>query len=306
MLSSEPIVECVPNFSEGTDVHVVREIVHSMQVFGVSLLDWSMDAAHNRSVATIAGPPDAVAEAAVRAVCKAAESIDLTKQAGVHPRIGAADVIPFVPVRNYTLAQSAALARGAAMSVWRRSGVPVYLYEAAATRPDRVKLEDVRRGQFEGLREEVKRDSARWPDVGGPELHATAGASAIGARRFLVAYNLFFDKGDIGTGRAIAKKIRAADGGLAGVKALGVIADGRLQLSMNITDIQAMPMTRVYARAEELAQQYGVKIVEAELIGLIPEAIYAPDANWIRPIQQFDPDEKVLERRLEAPLAWPM
>lgn len=306
MLSSEAIVECVPNFSEGVDEQVVREIVSSMKVFGVSLLDWSMDASHNRSVATIAGPPDAVAEAAIRAVCKAADLVDLTKQTGVHPRIGAADVVPFVPVRNFTLAQCAGLARHAAVDVWRRSGVPVYLYEAAATRPDRAKLESVRKGQFEGLRDEVMRDSARWPDVGGPELHATAGASAIGARNFLVAYNLYLDRGDIGTVRSIARSIRAADGGLTGVKAMGVVVDGRPQLSMNITDIQAMPMTRVFARAEELAAQQGAKIAAAELIGLIPESIYSPDANWIRPIPEFDPEERILERKLESPLAWPM
>lgn len=306
MLNSEAIVECVPNFSEGADEKIVRQIVCSMNVFGVSLLDWSMDAAHNRSVATIAGPPEAVAEAAVRAVCKAAELIDLTRQTGVHPRIGAADVIPFVPVRNYSLGQCAALARNAAMNVWRRCGVPSYLYEAAATRPDRMKLEDVRRGQFEGLREEVKHNSARWPDIGGPELHRTAGASAIGARNFLVAYNLFLDNADLGTARSIAREVRASSGGMAGVKAMGVMVDGRAQLSMNITDIHATPMRRLYTRIEQLCVRSGASVGEAELIGLIPEEIYATDANWLRPIPQFDPNEKVLERRLELPLAWPM
>lgn len=306
MLSSEPIVECVPNFSEGVDERVVREIVKAMQVFGVSLLDWSADAAHNRSVATIAGPPEAVCEAVVRAVGVASQKIDLTAQEGVHPRIGAADVVPFVPVKNYSLAQCAILARHAAMDIWRRWGVPSYLYEAAAARPDRVKLEDVRRGQFEGLREAVKRDSAQWPDIGGPDLHATAGATAVGARQFLIAYNLYLADADVATARAIARAIRASGGGMAGVKAMGVVAHGRTQLSMNITDFRQTPMETVFARAEALAAQHGVRIEEAELIGLIPEESYVPDANWIRPIPQFDPETKVLERRLESPLPWPV
>jgi len=304
-LNGEPIVECVPNFSEGLNEDVMRAVVRSMQVFGVSLLDWSMDATHNRSVVTMAGAPDAVAEAAIRGAGKAAELIDLTRQTGVHPRIGAADVIPFVPVRGYTLAQCAMLARNAAMQIWRRYGVPVYLYEAAAARPDRVNLEDVRRGQFEGIREAVKKDAKSRPDVGGPDLHATAGASAVGARSFLIAYNLYLDKGNVAAARAIAKEIRASNGGLTGVKAMGVLANGRAQVSMNITDFRRMPMDRVFQTAEKLAQKQGAQIVSAELIGLIPEEAYTPDASWIRPIPEFDPAERVLERKLDRPMDWP-
>src|SRR5271156_444742 len=190
-MNPEAIIECVPNFSEGTDATKVRQIVASMQVEGVRLLDWSLDIAHNRSVVTIAGNPTGVVEAAVRAAGKAAELIDLTKQNGVHPRIGAADVVPFIPVSGASLAECAVLARQAGLEIWRRYAVPVYFYGAAATRPDRVQLEDVRRGQFEGLREAALRDVARRPDVGGPALHATAGASAVGARSFLIAYNIY-------------------------------------------------------------------------------------------------------------------
>src|SRR5271163_2927423 len=201
-MNPEAIIECVPNFSEGTDVAKVRQIVASMQVEGVSLLDWSLDTAHNRSVVTVAGSPDAVVEAAVRSVGKAAHLIDLTRQSGVHPRIGAADVVPFVPVSGISLAECAMLARQAGLQIWRRYGVPVYFYGAAAARPDRVQLEDVRRGQFEGLRDAALRDAARRPDVGGPELHATAGASAIGARSFLIAYNIHLKQPDITAARA--------------------------------------------------------------------------------------------------------
>ena len=160
------IIECVPNFSEGSNPDAVREIVASMKVGGVRLLDWSLDTAHNRSVVTIAGEPQAVMEAAVRSVGKASELIDLTKQSGVHPRIGAADVVPFVPVSGISLAECAVLARQAGLEIWRRYGVPVYFYGAAAARPDRIQLEDVRRGQFEGLRDAARRDAGRRPDIG--------------------------------------------------------------------------------------------------------------------------------------------
>jgi glutamate formiminotransferase len=172
------IVECVPNYSEGVDRGKVVEIVRAMRVDGVSLLDWSLDPDHNRSVVTVAGAPDAVVESAVRGAGKAAELIDLTQQQGEHPRIGAADVIPFVPVSGISLVQCAMLARQAGMQIWGRFGVPVYLYEAAASRPDRVNLEDVRRGQFEGLRKDAVKDTRRQPDIGGPELHESAGASS--------------------------------------------------------------------------------------------------------------------------------
>ena len=309
MNQSNAIVECVPNFSEGIDHGKLIAIIRAMNVPGVSLLDWSADRDHNRSVVTIAGTPDAVVEAAVAGAGKAAQLIDLTQQRGEHPRIGAADVIPFVPVRNITLGQCAVLARQAGMYLAQRFGVPVYLYEAAASRPDRVNLEDVRRGQFEGLLRESARDAARRPDIGGPELHPQAGASAVGARPFLIAYNLYL-AGDgsadqVSRARAIAKEMRASNGGLQGVKAMGVLANGRAQVSMNITDFERTPVSRVYAAACNLAARHGVTLAEGELIGLIPEKAYEPDAEWTRQTVGFDPERKVLERRLQHPLPWP-
>jgi len=299
------IIECVPNFSEGLDAAKVEKIVRAMRVDGVHLLDWSRDADHNRSVVTIAGEPEAVVEAAVRGAGKAAELIDLTKQTGVHPRIGAADVIPFVPVSGVSLVQCVMLARQAGMAIWRRFGVPVYFYEAAAARPDRVNLEDVRRGQFEGLLKDAVKDSTRRPDVGGPELHQTAGASAVGARKFLIAYNIYLKEGDVSLARGIAKEIRASSGGLLGVKAMGVLANGRAQVSMNITDFHRTPMVKVHAAVAEMAERHGVAIAEGEVIGLIPEEAYEPNAEWVRQTVDFDPERKVLERRLRHPLDWP-
>jgi glutamate formiminotransferase / 5-formyltetrahydrofolate cyclo-ligase len=307
-MNPEAIIECVPNFSEGTHPDKVEQIVAAMKVEGVRLLDWSLDTAHNRSVVTIAGSPNAVVEAAVCSVGKAAELIDLTKQTGVHPRIGAADVVPFVPVSGISLAECAMLARQAGLQIWRRYAVPVYFYGAAAARPDRAQLEDVRRGQFEGLREAVLRDTARRPDVGGPELHPTAGASAVGARSFLIAYNIYLDGPgvpDVSVARSIARDIRASSGGMQGVKAIGVIAKGRSQVSMNITDYRVTSMRDVHAAVEQLARRYGVRAADGELIGLIPEAAYEPDSDWLRQIPGFDPADKVLERRLHSPMAWP-
>src|SRR5580704_8899812 len=281
-MNPEAIIECVPNFSEGTDASKVTQIVAAMQVEGVRLLDWSLDKAHNRTVVTIAGTSAGVVEAAVRAAGKAAELIDLTKQSGVHPRIGAADVIPFIPVSGASLAECAVLARQAGLLIWRRYGVPIYFYGAAAARPDRVQLEDVRKGQFEGLRAITQRDASRRPDIGGPELHETAGASAVGARNFLIAYNVHLHQADVTAARAIARDIRAANGGLHGVKALGVLVNNRAQVTMNITDFNITPMRHVHATIQHLAQRHGVLIDDAELIGLIPQAAYEPDSDWAR------------------------
>lgn len=330
-MTHDAILECVPNFSEGLDEAKVLRIVSAMRVEGVSLLDFSRDADHNRSVVTIAGPPDAVVEAAVRSAGAAAEWIDLTRQSGAHPRIGAADVIPFVPVRGISLAECSVLARHAGVELWRRFGLPVYFYGAAATRPDRVQLEDVRRGQFEGLRDAVRRETARRPDVGGPELHATAGASAVGSRPFLIAYNVYLgaaahtsaspfevpvssspassrrspSAGEISAARAIAREVRASSGGMQGIKALGLVANGRAQVSLNITDLRLTPMAEVHGQLHRLARAHGVTIVEGELIGLVPEAAFGPSAAWVAEIPHFNPEQKVLERRLHAPMPWP-
>ena len=244
-------------------------------------------------------------EAAVRGAGKAAELIDLTRQQGVHPRIGAADVIPFVPISGIKLEQCVLLARQAGLEIWRRFRVPVYFYEAAAARPDRANLEDVRRGQFEGLRDAVEKDPSRRPDLGGPGLHPTAGACAVGARKFLVAYNIYFDSADVAMARAIAREIRAAAGGLKGVKAMGVLAHGRAQLSMNITDFEATPISQVYRTVANLAARHKAAPVEGEVIGLIPEAACERESEWMRQLIGFDAETKILERRLAAPLTWP-
>lgn len=300
-----PVVECVPNFSEGTDARRVEAIVAAMRLDGVLLLDWSMDAGHNRSVVTIAGPPAAVVEAAVRAVGRAVDLIDLTRQQGEHPRIGAADVIPFAPVSGIKLEQCALLARQAGLEIWRRFGVPVFFYEAAAARPDRANLDEVRKGQFEGLRDLVRKDPSRRPDLGGPDLHPTAGACAVGARKFLVSYNIYFDSSDLAIVRSIAREVRAASGGLKGVKALGLLAHGRAQLALNITDFLVTPLSEVHRKVSSLAARHRTEIVETEVIGLIPEAACERESDWMRQLSGFDPQTKILERRLESPLPWP-
>lgn len=302
---SGPVVECVPNFSEGSDARRVLAIVAAMRVEGVRLLDWSMDASHNRSVVTIAGPPASVVEAAVRGAGKAVELIDLTRQQGAHPRIGVADVIPFVPVAGIKLEQCVLLARQAGLEIWRRYGVPVFFYEAAAARPDRANLDEVRRGQFEGLREAVRKESSRRPDLGGPGLHPTAGACAVGARKFLVDYNLFFDSSDVAMVRAIAREIRASSGGLKGVKAMGLLAHGRAQLSLNILDFEVTPISQVFSAVSALATRHKAVLVSGEVIGLIPEAACERESEWMRQLSGFDEETKILEYRLAAPLKWP-
>jgi glutamate formiminotransferase / 5-formyltetrahydrofolate cyclo-ligase len=300
-----PIVECVPNFSEGRDARRVQAIVSAMRVSGVHLLDWSMDADQNRSIVTVAGEPQAIVEAAVRAAGKASELVDLTRQEGAHPRIGAADVIPFVPISGIKLEQCVLLARQAGLEIWRRFGVPVYFYEAAAARPDRANLDEVRRGQFEGLRDAVRKEPARRPDLGGPGLHPSAGACAVGARKFLIEYNIRFESNDVSMVRAIARELRADHGGLKGVKAFGLLAHGRAQLSMNITDFEATPVSRVHKAVCRLAERHKTIPLEAEVIGLIPQAACERDSEWMRQLVGFDPLARILEHRLASPLPWP-
>lgn len=299
------IVECVPNFSEGSDPETVRKIVLAMQVEGVSLLDWSMDPDHNRSVVTIAGPPQAIVEAAVRGVGRAVELIDLTAQHGVHPRIGAADVIPLVPIQGISLPEVAILAHRVGQEIWKRYHVPVYFYEAAAMRPDRALLENVRRGQFEGLRKEAIDNPARRPDVGGPSLHPTAGACAVGARQLLIACNVYLNTPNVSIARTVAREVRASGGGLTGVKAIGVPVRGRAQVSMNITNFRATPVSVAYAAVKKAALHAGVQPERIELIGLVPEAAMEPGSEWMQLATSLPLTERTLERRLKIPLLWP-
>ena len=231
-------------------------------VDGIVVLDREMDADHNRSVVTFVGPIETVVEAAVRGVERAAALIDLNRHSGAHPRLGATDVVPFVPLEGVGMEECVGLALRAGEEIWRRCGIPVYYYEAAARQPERAKLENIRRGQFEGLREEVRSNPARRPDVGGPELHPTAGATVVGARKFLIAYNINLATADVEVARRIARKVRASSGGLAHVKAMGVeLKDrGRAQVSMNLTDFEQTPVHVVFEAVRREAQHEGTDI----------------------------------------------
>jgi glutamate formiminotransferase / formiminotetrahydrofolate cyclodeaminase len=299
------LIECVPNFSEGRDPAKVDAIVAAMSgVPGVYVLGREMDGDHNRCVVTLAGDPDAVAEAALRGVAKAASLIDLTTHQGAHPRVGATDVVPFIPIEGVTLDDCVALARYVGNEIWKRNRIPVFFYEAAATRPDRVNLENVRRGQFEGLRDDLKRNHDRFPDVGDPKLHPTAGATVVGARKFLVAYNVNLNTPDISVANKIAKAIRFSSGGLRHVKSMGVSLKERnlAQVSINLTDFETTPMHRVYEMVKREAERYGAIPVGSEIVGLVPKRALEMAADFFLQLEDFSPDQ-VLENRLQAVLA---
>jgi len=291
------LVECVPNFSEGRDKAKVDAILEAMKMDGVYLLDREMDADHNRCVITLVGDPVNVAEAAIRGVGKAAELIDLTKHTGAHPRLGAADVIPFIPIEGVTLEDCVAIARRVGEEIWKRHKVPVYLYESAAQRPERQNLENVRRGQFEGIREEVKTNPARRPDFGEAALHPTAGATIVGARKFLVAYNIYLNTPDVEIAKRIGKAVRFSNGGLRYVKGMGVGVRGLAQVSMNLTDTDQTPIARVYEYVKREAARYGVLPLSSEIVGLIPKKALEDAAEWFLQIENFD-SSLILENRL--------
>jgi glutamate formiminotransferase / formiminotetrahydrofolate cyclodeaminase len=298
------LIECVPNFSEGRDPAKVDAIVSSMSaVAGVYVLDREMDADHHRCVVTLAGEPEAVAEAALRGVGKAMELIDLNVHSGAHPRVGAADVIPFIPIHGVTIEDCVALARRVGKEIWARYRIPVFFYEAAATRPDRTNLENVRRGQFEGLRDELKRNHDRQPDIGEPKLHPTAGVTVVGARKFLIAYNVNLNTSDIGIANKIAKAIRFSSGGLRYVKSMGVELKARnlAQVSINLTDFEQTPMHRVYEMVKREAARYGAIPVGSEIVGLIPKKAIEMAADYFLQVENFSP-EQIFENKLEAAL----
>src|SRR5689334_18997727 len=297
------LVECVPNFSEGRRREVVDELVLAVSsVPGVVFLDREMDPDHNRSVITFAGEPEPVVEAAFAVVKRASELIDLTQHRGEHPRMGAADVVPFVPVEDLSLDDCVKLARLTGKRVGEELGIPVYLYEAAATRPERVSLADVRRGEFEGLRELIGRDPARRPDFGPGAIHPTAGAIAVGARRFLVAFNANLNTGDVRVARAVAAAIREQNGGLKHVRALGFSIEGgrRAQVSMNLVNTEATPIHRVLALLRAEAARWGAAVAGCEVVGLIPEAALLEAAEHALQLENFRRDQ-VLEQRLRRP-----
>ena len=293
------LVECVPNFSEGRDKAKVEAIVEAMKVPGVYLLDREMDADHNRCVITLVGEREPIQEAAIRGVGKAAELIDLTKHQGAHPRMGAADVVPFIPIEGVTIEDCVQLARQVGEEIWKRYQIPVYLYEAAAATPERQNLENIRRGQFEGLREEVKTNPARRPDFGEPRLHPTAGATVVGARKFLIAYNIYLNTPDVEIAKQVAKAVRFSNGGLRYVKAAGFPVRGLAQVSMNLTDFEQTPIARVFEFVRREAARYGVMPAFSEIVGLIPKKAMEMASEWFLQIENFD-SSLILENRLQA------
>jgi glutamate formiminotransferase len=297
------LIECVPNFSEGRDRQRIETLVAAMNaVKGAWLLDLHSDVDHNRSVVTLAGEPQAVAEAALRGVAKAAELIDLRHHTGEHPRIGAIDVLPFVPIEGVTMEDCVALARNAGQQTWTRHRIPVYFYEEAALRPERKRLESLRRGEFEYLRDEVLRNTDRAPDVGGPALHPSAGAVAVGARKFLIAFNINLDTPDLSVAKKIARLIRASQGGLPHVKAIGVELRERelAQVSTNLTDFEQTPIRRVFDAVRLEAEREGCRIHSSEIVGLVPrKALDLNEAAHLQ-LENFVPANKILEDRLDA------
>lgn len=292
-----PIIEAVPNFSEGQRPEIVAALVEAIQTPGVQLLDWSSDADHNRSVITVAGEPAAVCDGLFRAVATAARLIDLRRHAGVHPRLGATDVCPLVPIADITLAECAVLARQLGRRIGDELQLPVYLYEAAAGRPERVALPDVRRGGYETLISEIHLPH-RQPDFG-PAQVGPAGAVIVGARNVLVAYNIFLQSSDVALAKRIAHQIRERDGGLPAVRALGMLVNGQAQVSMNLTDVDKTPVHVAFARVAALAAEAGVAVERSELIGLAPQRVFLQAAGHFLKLADVTPG-RTIEGRLRG------
>lgn len=293
-----PIVECIPNFSEARHPEVIDQIVAAASIPGIKILDCSSDEDHNRTVLTFAGEPAAVEQAAFLAIQKAAALIDMDLHSGEHPRIGATDVVPFVPIAGISMAECVEMARRLGQRVGSELGIPVYLYEAAASRPDRTNLEVIRKGQYEGLKAEVGSNPERLPDFGPAKL-GKAGATVIGARAPLVAFNVYLTSADVSIARAIAKGLRQSSGGFRFVKAAGFLVDGRAQVSMNLTDYRQTPVARVVETIRREAQRYGVGIHHSELVGLIPQEALLDAAVWYTQLDGFSTDQ-VFETRLAS------
>ncbi|MEJ2411493.1 MAG: glutamate formimidoyltransferase [Anaerolineales bacterium] len=296
---SYPLVECVPNFSEGRRPEILNEIQDTIAaVPGTTLLDLNSDPDHNRSVITFVGSPQAVEEAAFQMIKTAADLIDLENHKGGHPRIGATDVVPFVPISDISMAECDKIAHRLGERVGSELKIPVYFYEQAAKSPERVRLEMIRHGQYEGLKDQIKTDPSRIPDCGPAEL-GSAGATVIGAREFLIAFNVNLTTADEEIARQIARAIRHSSGGLRFVKALGMTVDGQAQVSMNLTNFRKTPLARVVETIRREAARYGVGIHNSELVGLIPQEALEGTAIWYTQLDQFRPDQ-VLERRIAS------
>jgi glutamate formiminotransferase len=294
------LVECIPNISEGRRPDVIAACGDAIRRAGAALLDVHSDVSHNRSVFTFAGPPEAVRLAALALIDVALDRIDLRHHSGVHPRLGAVDVVPMVPIADFAMVAAVALARDVAERAAARHGLPVYLYEEAATRPDRRRLEDLRRGQFEGLAARMA-DPAWAPDYGPSHPHPSAGASVIGARPPLIAYNVNLATTDLSVAKRIARTVRESSGGLPAVKALGLaLADrGVVQVSMNLTDFRRTSVREAFHLVRQQAEHLGVAVLDSELVGLVPAAAW--DVAWPADLQMttFDPAQ-ILEQRLAA------
>ena len=294
---STAIVECIPNFSEARRPEVIKAILAAISgVAEISLLDHSSDNDHNRSVITYAGPPAAVEEAAFRAIRTAAGLINLDQHSGSHPRVGATDVVPFVPISGVSMEECVRMARRLGERVGRELNIPVYLYEEAATRPERKNLENIRLGQYEGLKAEIETNPERQPDFG-PARLGPAGATVIGARPALIAYNVYLDSEDISIAKAIAKKIRQSSGGMQSVKALGMLVDGRAQVSMNLTNFHQTSVRSAVEAIRAEAKEHGTEIHHCELIGLIPQEALIKAALGYLQLDGFQP-RQILERQL--------
>jgi glutamate formiminotransferase / formiminotetrahydrofolate cyclodeaminase len=296
---STPIVECVVNYSEARRPQVVEEIMRSIaSVPDVILLDRHSDLDHNRTVLTFVGPPQEIEEAAFRSIQKAAELINLDQHTGEHPRIGATDVVPFVPISGLTMPECVEIARRLGRRVGEELSIPVYLYEEAATRPERQSLENIRHGQYEALKVEMGVKPERDPDFG-PRQVGTAGATVIGARQPLIAFNVYLTTDDVSIAKKVAKAIRQSSGGLRYVKGLGMLVEGRAQVSMNLTNFRGSPVYRVVEMIRREARRYGVSIHHSELVGLIPQEALIETARWYLQLDQFE-NEQILEQRLAS------
>jgi glutamate formiminotransferase/glutamate formiminotransferase/formiminotetrahydrofolate cyclodeaminase len=296
------LVECVPNFSEGRKAETVERIAQAIKsVPGAIVLDRHLDADHNRSVVTFVSEPERVVEAALRGVAMATELIDLRNHTGEHPRIGATDVLPFVPVSSVTIDDCVALAHEAGNRIWQELSIPVYFYERAALSSGRVRLENVRRKGFEQLRDEISTNADRKPDIGAPAVHQTAGAIAVGARPFLIAFNVTLQTNDLMIARRIARVVRERDGGLPFVKALGfeLRSRGLVQVSMNLIDFEQTSITRAFEAVRDEARRLEVEIDAAEIVGLLPRAALDRTASYFPVLENFR-ESVVLENLLEA------
>jgi glutamate formiminotransferase len=298
------IVECIPNYSEGRRAEILDQIIAAIQSVPTTvLLDRESDPDHNRSVVTFVAEADRVVEAAIRGSKQAAELIDLNKHKGEHPRMGATDVIPFVPVSSVTMEECVGLARECGQRLWQEVGIPVYLYEKAATRPERENLAAIRKGQFEGIREEIQQNPDRRPDFGEQRVHPTAGITAVGARPPLIAYNVNLGTSNIEVANKIARAVRHQNGGLRYVKALGFELKDRgiVQVSMNMVNYQGTPLFRAFELIKREAERFGVPVLGSEIVGLVPQEALNQVADFYLQLEGFNQNQ-VLEHRLQAAL----